>query len=314
MARFRRRLPTLTALTTFEAVARLGSFTKAASELGVTQAAVSRQIRVLEEALGSSLFRRLHRRVELTGKGRALSRSATEAFNLIADTLDDITREDDRQDLAVAASVAVSQFWLLPRVSAFARLHPDINLRIVSQDGASDLRDGGIDLAIRYGSGNWADGQVELLFDDEVFPVCSPDFASEHLAPNALPSDLLALPLITSATPDPSWTGWDEWLAAFSIARPKRSIGLQCSFYTEAIQAAVNGQGVALGWRRLVDDLLKQNRLVRVTQQTLRPRAGYFIVRPATRRGGRSSDLLVDWLKAQSGPVPGQPRASVDAG
>lgn len=299
MASLRRKLPPLTALTAFEAAARLGSFTKAASELGVTQAAVSRQIHLLEEGLGLQLFRRLHRKIELTEKGRALSGATTSAFNLVADTIADITREDAAPGLTISASVAFSHFWLLPRIASFSRSYPESRLRIISQDSTARLEGGGIDLIIRYGNGMWPDGKAELLFDDEIFPVCSPEYA-EKLGEAPELSELVRHPLISSDSEDPSWTGWGEWLAAFAIQPPKRSLGLRCSFYTEAVYAALNGQGIALGWKRLVRHLLDRKVLVRVTEHSIATRNGYFLVEPSREVRNPRVEEFVLWLKDQA--------------
>lgn len=303
MVSLRRRLPPLTGLTAFEAVARLGSFTRAASELGVTQAAVSRQIHLLEEGLGFDLFRRLHRRVELTEKGTSLSAAATTAFNLLAETIADISKEETPEGLTISASVAFSHFWLLPRISSFSRAYPGNALRIITQDNAAGLQGGDVDLAIRYGNGMWPDGQAELLFDDEIFPVCSQEYA-ENLGEIEDLAELVRHPLISSDSEDPSWTGWNEWLAAFSVETPKRPLGMRCSFYTEAIYAALNGHGIALGWRRLVQELLNQKTLVRLTSQSIATRNGYFIVVP--RRSARNPRVaqFVEWLKSVAHNMP----------
>lgn len=296
MVSLRRRLPPLTGLTAFEAVARNGSFTRAASELGVTQAAVSRQIHLLEEMLGFDLFRRLHRRIELTEKGRTLSTAATTAFNLVAETISEITKEEAAEGLTISATVAFSHFWLLPKISSLSKAFPDSALRIITQDNATSLGSSDVDLAIRYGNGMWPDGQAELLFDDEIFPVCSQEYA-ENLGKIEDLAELVRYPLISSDTDDPSWTGWSEWLAAFSVEAPKRSLGMRCSFYTEAVYAALNGQGIALGWRRLVQDLLNRKALVRLTEQSIATRNGYFIVVP--RRSAKNPHVaqFTAWLK-----------------
>jgi DNA-binding transcriptional LysR family regulator len=300
MTGLKRRLPPLTGLTVFEAAARLGSFTRAAADLGVTQAAVSRQIHLLEVALGFPLFRRLHRRIELTEKGLALSSSTTNALNSIAETISSITREDSEKELAISATVSFSQFWLLPKVSGFSRQYPDIKIRIISQDKSPSVGDGDIDLAIRYGNGMWPDGKADFLFDDEIFPVCSPEYA-ERLGNMSDLEELVRYPLISHDTDDPSWTGWNEWLAAFSVQSPKRSSGMRCSFYTETIHAALNGQGIALGWRRLVDDLLDQKRLVRITPHSMATRNGYFIVVPGRRAKTQPVEKFAEWLKREAG-------------
>lgn len=299
MVSLRRKLPPLTGLTAFEAVARLGSFTKAARELGVTQAAVSRQIHLLEETLGFPLFRRLHRKIEATDKGRLLSAAATTAFNLMADTIAEIKRDESHEGLTISASVAFSHFWLLPKIASFSRKHPEIPLRIISQDNAVSLDGGDVDLAIRYGNGMWSDGRAELLFEDEIFPVCSPDY-QEKLEGFADLHDLTRHPLISSDTEDPSWTGWDEWFAAFAIQPPRRLSGLRCSFYTEAIYAALNGQGIALGWKRLVQNLLDQKALVRLTEDSIATRNGYFVIEPSRSAKNARVAQFVEWLKHEA--------------
>jgi DNA-binding transcriptional LysR family regulator len=299
LANLRRKLPPLTALNAFEAVARLASFTKAADELSVTQAAVSRQIHLLEETFGYPLFRRLHRRIELTEKGKLLSSTTTTAFNLIAETIADLSKEEAEDELAISATMAFSQFWLLPRISSFSKAHPNIKLRIVTQDNAINVDSGEVDLAIRFGSGIWSSGHVELLFNDEIFPICSPEYA-EEIGEIHHPAELARFPLISNDTTDPTWTGWSDWLAAFSVAPPAKPLGMRCSFYPEAIYAALNGHGIALGWRRLVEDLLAQHRLVRVTDKAIVTRNAYFLILPKRRARKKSVELLINWLKNES--------------
>ncbi|MDQ0473583.1 LysR substrate-binding domain-containing protein [Labrys wisconsinensis] len=299
MANLRRKLPPLTALTAFEAVARLASFTRAAEELGVTQAAVSRQIHLLEQTFGYPLFRRLHRRIEPTENGRLLASTTTTAFNLIAETIADLSKEEAEDELAISATMAFSQFWLLPRISSFSKAHPNLKLRIVTQDNVINVDSGEVDLAIRFGSGFWPNGHVELLFNDEIFPICSPEYA-EEIGELHDPAELTRYPLISNDTTDPTWTGWTEWLAAFSVAAPARPSGMRCSFYTEAIYAALNGHGIALGWRRLVEDLLAQRRLVRMTDKAIVTRNAYFLILPRRRARKTSVDLLIEWLKDEA--------------
>lgn len=297
MANLRKMLPPLTALTAFEAAARLGSFTRAAAELGVTQAAISRQIHVLEADFGFPLFLRLHRKVELTEKGRVLFAAAGDAFNLIADTVADLRAEGLEEELAISATISFAHFWLMPRIAAFSREHPEIKLRIITQDARNNISAGDVDLALRYGTGTWSDGQAEFLFEDEVFPICSADYALAN-NPVVTPADLVGHPLISSDADDPTWTGWDEWLAAFSLKPPKKGRGLRCSFYTEAIYAAINGQGIALGWHRLVADLIQQGRLVRLTDASIRTRAAYFVVVPTRKPVKKSAALFIEWLRS----------------
>jgi DNA-binding transcriptional LysR family regulator len=295
MMSIRRKLPPLTALTAFEAAARLTSFTKAASELGVTQAAISRQIHLLEEYFGFPLFLRLHRKIKLTEKGKSLASAAQDAFDLLAASVAEVSMADHEAELTIAATVAFSHFWLLPRISEFSSRHPEINLRIVTQDNIPNIESSDLDVAVRFGNGMWPDGQAELLFEDEIFPICSPKFA-ETAGTITSPRELLAYPLISNMADDPTWTGWSEWLAAFSVELPKKQPGLRCSFYTDAIYSALNGQGIALGWRHLVEDLLDQGRLVRLTEATVKTRNAYFSVVPKRRRQSEAARLFQNWL------------------
>lgn len=295
MKSFRHQLPPMTALMAFEAAARLSSFTKAAEELGVTQAAVSRQIHMLEEDFGFLLFTRGHRKVTLTSQGRSLAAAASDAFRLIADATTELRREGSGEELTISATVAFSHFWLMPRMSQFSRLHPEITLRIVSQDGMPDLDQGDVDVAIRFGLGEWQNGRAEMLFRDEVFPVCSPEFA-ENLAADIQAAELTRLPLISNEANDPMWIGWNAWLSNFGLSNPGKLRGMRCSFYTEAIYAALNGHGIALGWNRLVSDLVDQKRLVRLGRMSVVPKGGYFVVVPRTRKPTASLEQFMEWL------------------
>jgi DNA-binding transcriptional LysR family regulator len=295
MEGFRRRIPSMTSLVVLEAAARRLSFSKAAGELGVTQAAVSRQIQGLERELGFALFHRLHRRVELTERGRVLSGVLSHSFNLIARTIANVRVMSAEDELVIGATIAFTQLWLLPRISEFRQLHPDTKIRLITQDTPIDLERDMVDVAIRYGDGIWPDGRaVPLCEDDLVFPVCSPDYAAGCRLPERV-DDLLDHALLDYETDNPGWIGWKEWLAAFSVARPSRPM-LRLSYYTDVIHAALAGHGIALGWNCLVEDLLQQGRLVRVTDVHMRTRSAYFVVVPSREPLKPNADAFVEWL------------------
>ncbi len=295
MKSLRRQLPPMTALTAFEAAARLSSFTRAAEELGVTQAAVSRQIHALEQDFGFPLFNRLHRKVSLTAQGRSLAAAASNAFNLIAEASSELRRETSGDELTISATVAFSHFWLLPRISEFSRRHPETTLRIVSQDAMPALDQGEVDVAIRFGDGQWPGGRAEKLFEDHVFPVCSPEFADTVNA-DISPADLIRQPLISNEADDPMWIGWNAWLSNFGLSNTGKLKGMRCSFYTEAIYAALNGQGISLGWDRLVRDLVDQKRLIRLGHASVVPSGAYYVVVPANRTQSRALQQFMEWL------------------
>ena len=293
---YRRLIPSVTALVEFEAVARLGSFTLAAHELGVTQAAVSRQVRFLEETLGTRLFRRLHRAIELTGEGEALYRVVAESMQKIASVFDRIARGPVQQELVLAATSAFSHFRLLPRLASLKAVQPDLQLRLSTQMFTADLRHKEIDVAVRFGSGVWPDGTATLLFDEEVFPVCSPSWLQAHAAPASL-EELAGCVLVESDSTSEGWMGWEEWFHAVGFRPMRLNFSLRCSLYTDAIQAARYGQGVALGWGRLVHDFLESGELVRLHVASFRPGDSYFAVVPHGRAITPAIAALIEWLR-----------------
>ncbi|MGZ2749021.1 LysR substrate-binding domain-containing protein [Burkholderia stagnalis] len=293
---YRRLIPSMTALVEFEAVARLGSFTVAANELGVTQAAVSRQVRFLEETLGVRLFHRLHRAIALTGEGDALYRVVAESMQRIAGVFDGLSSGALQQELVLAATAAFAQFRLLPRLAAFKRAQPNLQLRLTTQMFTADLRHKEVDVAIRYGNGRWGDGAATLLFDEEVFPVCSPGWLAANPTPDTL-AELAEAALIESDSTSEGWMGWEEWFRSVDYRPPKLHYAFRCSLYTDAIQAARYGQGVALGWGRLVHDLLASGELVRLTDASFKPHDAYFIVVPHGRTTSPAIGGLIDWLR-----------------
>lgn len=297
MEGFRRRIPSMTSLVVLEAAARRSSFSKAADELGVTQAAVSRQIQGLERELGFALFHRLHRRVELTERGRTLSGVLSQSLNLIAQTLANVRAQSAEGELVIGATIAFTQLWLLPRLSEFRRLHPDTEIRLVTQDTPIDLDRDMVDVAIRYGDGTWPDGRGVILCEDDLFPVCSPAYAATRRLPETV-GELVDHALLDYEPANPGWIGWKEYLAAFSTARPGRAV-MRLSYYTDVIHAALAGHGIALGWNRLVEDLLQQGRLVRVTDAHMRTRGAYFVVVPSREAPKPNADAFVEWLGAR---------------
>lgn len=179
---YRRIIPSMTALVEFEAVARLSSFTMAAHELGVTQAAVSRQVKALEETLGVQLFHRLHRAIKLTREGEALQQVVSESMQKIAGVFDRLAKYPQQEQIVIAATAAFSQFRFLPRLAQLKQRLPQAQLQLTTQMFTADLLHKDIDVAIRFGSGKWPDGTAVLLFDEEVFPVCAPKWLQEHAA------------------------------------------------------------------------------------------------------------------------------------
>ncbi|SIT41498.1 LysR family transcriptional regulator [Paraburkholderia piptadeniae] len=299
---YRRIIPSMTALVEFEAVARLSSFTNAAAELGVSQAAVSRQVRFLEETLDVKLFHRLHRSISLTVEGESLYLVVAESMQKIAGVFDRLSTGIEQQELVLASTAAFSQLRLLPRLANLKKLQPRLKLRLTTQMFTADLRHNEVDVAVRFGDGTWRDGSSTLLFDEEVFPVCSPRWLRENAAPRSL-EELAQLPLVESDSTSEGWMGWDEWFASVGHRPPKLNYALRCSIYTDAVQAARYGQGIALGWGRLVHDLLVSGELVRLETATCKMRDGYYVVVPHGRSITSSITGLIEWLNEDPSPI-----------
>jgi DNA-binding transcriptional LysR family regulator len=293
---YRRLMGSMTALIEFEAAARLGSFTMAANEIGVTQAAVSKQIRELEEDLGVRLFHRLHRSIELTAEGKALYLAVSASLQRISGVYDQLKSGGEDQELTLAATAAFSHFRLSPRLGALNEALPNVTLRLLTQMVSSDMRHKDVDVAIRYGDGRWPDGTPHLLFDEEVFPVCAPSWLESHRPPDNV-VELAALALIDSEATSEGWMRWEDWFQAVGAAPSKLHFNFRCSLYPDVIQAARKGQGIALGWARLIDELVMSGELVRLTDVSVKVPHSYFAVVPHGREITPAIRSLIDWLR-----------------
>lgn len=295
MEGLRRRLPPVNGLVVFEAAARQLNFTRAADELGVTQAAVSRQIQGLEDSLGVALFHRQHRAVQLTRAGQRLQQAVTMGLGHIAETAAALRRVRRGDELTVSSSVTFASYWLMSRVAKFRALHPEIELRLVASAPVSDLVVAGIDLAIRYGTGRWPGVEAIYLMDNEIFPVCAPGYLAGR-GPLAGPAALLDETLLHLVEFDRNWVTWERWLRAVGVAEAPRRRGLEFDNYLVLIQATLDGQGVALGGGRLADDFLARGALVRPLQATLRSDRGFYLVAPTEVPPSPAAALFRAWI------------------
>ncbi|KKZ83895.1 LysR family transcriptional regulator [Rhizobium phaseoli] len=289
---FRRRLPSLTALVTLEAVLRRKSFTLAATELGVTQAAVSRQIAALEEELGQPLFLRKHRAIEPTSACVSLGATLAKSFADIAESVEAI--QSRSQDVVtIGATVAFSSFWLLPRLAEFRRTNPGILVRVISQDNPITLDDGEMDVAIRYGVPPFSDGTVIASRGDVVCPVCSPD----HLRRRGDGPLGSADEFIETEVIDRSWYSWAQWVS-LTGGNIEIKPSLRFNHYTESIAAARAGQGIALGWRMLIGTFLEDGTLVPASQTELAAEGRYNVIVPIKAKRSNARNLAAAWLTA----------------
>src|SRR5690606_7361744 len=197
-----------------------------------------------------------------------------------------------------------------PNIPDFRRAHPDIRLRIVTQDSAVNLQREDIDVALRYGNGNWPDGKAIKLFTDDIFPVCSPEYLARAGKPDCV-ADLVRHDLINSEWSDPSWMGWPQWFSAFGSSSKDCNVALTCNFYTDAIHAALRGEGIALGWNRLVSELLQQKLLIRVTSESVRTRDAYYVVLKSAPAGKPALDEFLSWIRNGTRQQTSPARASI---
>jgi DNA-binding transcriptional LysR family regulator len=282
----------LTALIMLEAVLRRKSFTAAAGELGVTQAAVSRQIALLEDEVGVPMFIRKHRAIEPTAACEALGASLAQSFVNIAETIDAI-KVSAKDVVTIGATVAFSTFWLRPRLADFRSQNPGIQIRVVSQDSRINLDDGDIDIAIRYGVPPFNDGTSIASRDDEIMLVCSPNYLKRRSpGPLAVTDEL-----IETDVEDRSWLSWSNWLASLGVRLEIRP-ALRFNHYTETVFAARSGQGLALGWGLLVQTFLDDGTLVPFDDTRLPSGARYNVVLPIRPRRTLAIDRAAAWLTA----------------
>lgn len=299
MVSLRSKLPPVNSLVIFEAAARHLNFTRAAEELHITQAAVSRQIHVLEDHLGVALFRRRHRSLELTPYGERLHKAVTMGLEHIANTTADIRRVPKGGELTVSTSVTFANYWLMSRVAKFRASHPDVELRLVASAPVANLAAAGIDLAVRYGRGRWPGVKAVHLLDNEIFPVCAPSYMAGR-RPMQGPEDLLAETLLHLIEFDRNWMTWDAWLRAVGVAGKPAKRGLEFDNYLVLIQAALDGQGVALGGGRLADDFLARGALMRPLEATLRSELAFYLLVPTEVPLAESAARFRDWIISEA--------------
>ncbi|NMX89593.1 MULTISPECIES: LysR family transcriptional regulator [unclassified Pseudomonas] len=286
-------------LRAFEAAARHRSFTAAAMELGTTQPAVSQQIKRLEEQLAVRLFDRIYRGIELTDAGMLLFEHVQAGLQSINTGLSTITQQDQHEVLQVATDFAFAAYWLMPRLHRFHEANPQVDVSLVTSERNHATLRSDIDVAVLFGDGRFKQGDSQWLFNEEVFPVCSPQLLKGRTTPLSL-QGLQELPLLHLRQENNSqWFGWNGVFRELGITAAPTPGPLRFDNYTLLIQAAIAGQGVAIGWRHLVDNLLEQNWLCRPIGDTVISRFGYYVVLPQRKRRGQLIERFVDWLAAE---------------
>lgn len=295
-----RRIPPLNALRAFEASGRLLSFAKAAEELGVTPAAVSHQVRALEEHLGAPLFVRLTRRVALTPVGQTLLPGLSEGFDALAAAVGRIRSVEQTGRLAVSVAPSFAAKWLVPRIERFNSANPDIDLLISPSQSLTGFASDEIDVAIRFGEGTYPGLHVEPLFAEALTPMCSPSLCAGS-PPLSVPDDLRHHLLIHDDSnylmgPVPDW---DMWLRMAGVEPFDTGRGPHFRYVEHALQAAMDGVGVVLGRRSLAAADIAAGRLVCPFELTLPTDFGYFLVCPENDIARPKVAAFRDWVFAE---------------
>jgi DNA-binding transcriptional LysR family regulator len=298
--RNRNVLPPLDLLVGFESAARHLSFTKAGEELYLTQSAVSRQIKELEDQLGVPLFQRRHRALALTEAGHQFYAAAAQAISTMRNATERLRSQTGRKALSVTTTHSFASLWLIPRLAGFTRDHPGVDVRITADIKMQDLERDGLDLALRHGPASLAGPNALRLFGEKVFPVCSPKLLRKR--PLHKPADLRNHVLLQYDDPDVRhpWLHWKTWLEVERIADLKPAGTLSFSGYEQIIPAAAAGHGVALGRSPLVKDLIAAGELVAPFKSQADPARAYFAIVSKTASARPEVAAFVEWLKAEA--------------
>ncbi len=299
MANLGAKLPPMNSLVAFEAAARRLNFTHAAEELGVSREAISRHIRNLESHLGTKLFRRLHRTLKLTEAGRDFEPTVRHSLEAVARASEDLRRAGQPARVTVATTIAIASFWLTPRLSRFRARNPDSEIRMTVSDRPVDMVTDGIDMGLRYGDGDWPGLEATRLFDTDTFPVCAPRYL-DGAPPFESAPDLRRQTLLNLDGDAHSSEDWAWWLAGNDVAMPPAGRMLGFDNYANVIQAAVDGQGVALGFGHMVDGLLSSGQLIRPLDHALSKGYSVYLVVPTGTTLSASSRDFFDWVIAEA--------------
>lgn len=302
----RKQLPGINGLVTFEAAARHMSFTTAAHELCVSQAAVSRQVKRLEEQLGCQVFHRTQRQIELTKDGHKLFQAVTMGLGHIATVSSDIRRTQFSGQITIASTLGFSSFWLMSRIRSFHQQYPDVKVHVIASDNAQELRSDKVDLALTCGNNQLQGHQTHYLFSEQAYPVCSPEYLHNRSWPKQ-PSDLLnhrLLHLDEQLWDSIGWDAidWPAWLHHFGVDgldtddNLKIPAGFTFNNYPLLIQAVLEGEGIAIGFEHTTGDLVAQGKLVTLTDKVWDTERGYYLAIKSNLVHHPDVQALSQWL------------------
>jgi len=303
MANLRRLLPSFRGLIAFEAAGRLGSFTRAGEELGMTQSAVSYSIKALEEDIGQALFQRGHREVRLTVAGNRLHADVSRGLFQLADGVNTVRTRPADDVVTVSVSTAFATLWIAPRLQSMRTDLADIELRLHTADRDLDIVAEDIPLGIRGGRPeNWPGYACDRFEVEEIIAVASPAYLKKNGTPDQ-PRDLIDHHLAHLDEPYRYAATWKDWLRSAGVSGANKVRGSRANEYVAVVQMALDGDAVALGWRHLVQGFIDSGRLKKVTDHTFRTGNGYYVVWPKNMELDGNAQQVRDWILRQK---PGQ--------
>ncbi len=278
MVTLRRSLPPINALVVFEVAARHRNMTSAGLELCIAASAVSRHVATVERETGLSLFTRHGNRLELTATGERLAEAIGAGLGHVRDVLSSLKQQENNPTLTIACSHDLAQIWLMPRFRELAEHIEDREVRVITAVTYDGFDAPDIDLSIRFGDGKWPGFRTVHLFDEEGFPICAPELLARHPELyNASPRALMKFPLLRLASEDTSGLKWSDWLSAQGIKLPMVK-GPIFSTFSLLLLELVATRGIALGYKHIVDQLLMDGRIVRLSDQSIRSGLGFYLV------------------------------------
>lgn len=291
-------LPPLSRLRPFEAAARYESFSSAAEELGMTQTAVSKQIAALERELGVALFERRNRAVFLTDTGRRLGRVVGAALSDITTEVAAIQGKRRSAELILHCQLCEAFYWLMPRLARFHERHPGVELRVVSSLNPLTETSEAFDVAMQT-SGR-ASGSARLAFTaaDDIFPVCAPSLVADATLPLA-PNEVGRFPLLVHDVTPQDWAGWEDWFEGVGAEKTNRPKFVSFDSYPLVLQAAVAGQGIALGWGRTTEGMIAEGKLMRPCKEKIARPTEISVFRGGSRHVHANTEQLIKWLSEE---------------
>lgn len=310
-------LPPLNALRTFEAVARLKSFTKAANELYVTRAAVSHQIKNLEEYLGFQLIKRQTRSISLTPAAEAALPKLREGFNNLSDAVHLMSSHQSNENLNVWMAPSFATKWLVPRLQSFSLKYPEIDMQISGNTGLVDttehsdvsmeemFRSNDVDVVVRFGSGDYPGCIVHKLFSVNAIPLCSPDLLNDPDKPLKTPADLKFHTLLHDNTDYKGRPEWKKWLKTAGVTDVKVDRGLRFNHISMAMDAAIDGQGVLLGIEALARNDVAAGRLCQPFDLSTPLKRSYYVIQPESVDSNQHAvDAFIEWILEEAKSEP----------